>query len=77
MTTKATPIATAMPTLAPDETGSELNGAAVELGVGVWLTASAVAEVGVVVEDDVDDDVAVLVDAEAEVVVGAELAVEE
>ena len=76
MTRKATPTATAMPALAPVERGSELNGVAVELGVEVWLTAAAVTEV-VVVEEEVDDNEVEVVDVEVDVVVGAELAVEE
>lgn len=76
-TRKATPTTTEMPTLAPIERGSELNGVTVELGVDVWLTAAAVAAVVVVVEDEVDDDEVEVVDAEAEAVVGSELAVKE
>lgn len=64
-----------MPALAPVERGSEPNGVAVELGVDVWLTAAAVAEEVVVVEDEVEDEVDVV--DEDEVALGAELSVEE
>jgi hypothetical protein len=77
-TRKATPTVTAMPTLAPIERGSELNGVTVGLGVDVWLNAAAaaaVAAVVVVLEDEVDDNEVEVVDAEAEAVVGSELAV--
>lgn len=75
MTIKATPTATAMPDLAPVERGSELNGVTVGLGLEVWLTAAAVAEVTVVIDDEVDVDEVDVV--ELEVVVAAELAVKE
>jgi hypothetical protein len=74
MTRKATPTETAIPALAPVERGSELNGVAVELGLEVWLTEAAVADV-VMVEDGVDDDDMEAMELEA--VVTAEPAVEE
>jgi hypothetical protein len=74
MKRKATPTATAIPALAPVDKESELNGVAVELGLEVWLTAAAVAEV-IVVEDNVDDDDVEVV--EVKLVVMAEPAVEE
>jgi hypothetical protein len=70
---KTIPTPIAMPALAPIERGSELNAVTVELGAEVWLTAAAVEEV-VVVVDEVDDDEVEVADVEVEVVV--ELAVD-